>query len=175
MPSPNKKVNQVAISDEERCFATLIASGLWTQADAHRMSFKDSKLRDDSQRRMLGSNMAKRPQIISYIQTALLSYVQEKNKGGSASFNFNDLDIGEDGAVSKESLRKAIIANISSETDTAKRQKMIMDLATLDGRKGDNDTGISEEQRLMYVPVRCVEHCKLYKAEKERREKLKDK
>ena len=96
MPSPNKKVNQVAISDEERCFATLIASGLWTQADAHRMSFKDSKLKDDSQRRMLGSNMAKRPQIISYIQTALLSYVQEKNKGGSASFNFNDLDIGEE-------------------------------------------------------------------------------
>ena len=173
MPSPNKKVNQVVISDEERCFATLIASGLWTQADAHRMSFKDSKLKDDSQRRMLGSNMAKRPHVISYIQVALLSYVQEKNKANSGSGGFqDDFVTGENGQMTKDDIRRLMTANIFRETDPAKQNKLAESLAVLDGQRGNNDTGVSDEQRIMYVPVRCVEHCKLYKAEKERREKL---
>ena len=169
MPSPNKKVNQVAISDEERCFATLIASGLWTQADAHRMSFKDSKLKDDSQRRMLGSNMAKRPHVISYIQVALLSYVQEKNKAASGvSCNFEDeFMTGDNGQMTKDDIRRAMTANIRRESDPVKQQKLLVELANLDALKGNNDTGATDDKVLFYTPKVCLD-CFLYKAEKER-------
>lgn len=172
-PSPNKKVNQVDISEDDRAFAVLIASGLFTQAAAHRVIFKDSKLKDDSQRRMLGSNLAKRPHVISYIQVALLSYVQEKNKASSGVGGFqDDFMTGENGQMTKDDIRRLMTANIFRETDPAKQNKLAESLAILDGQRGNNDTGVSDEQRLMYVPARCVEHCKLYKAEKERREKL---
>lgn len=169
----NKKQNQIEISLEERCFATLLASGLWTQADAHRASFKESKLKDDSQRRMLASNMAKRPQVISYIQLALLSYVAEKNKvsAGESPSSFDDFATGENGVLLKEDIRRLMTANIKRESDPSKQQKLLRELAELDALRGNNDTGGNDEQRLMYVPLKCVEHCKLYKAEMERREK----
>lgn len=168
MKSPNKKVNQVAISDEERCFATLIASGLWTQADSHRMSFKDSKLKDDSQRRMLGSNMAKRPQVIAYIQTALLSYVQEKNKASSGiAPNFEEFASGEDGMMTKTDIRKAMTANIRRESDPVKQQKLLVELANLDALKGSNDLINEDDKVMFYTPKVCLD-CALYKSEKER-------
>ena len=170
MPSPNKKVNQVAISDEERCFATLIASGLWTQADAHRMSFKDSKLKDDSQRRMLGSNMAKRPQVIAYIQTALLSYVQEKGKAASGSGVLFDSDFatGDNGMLTKDDIRRLMTANIQRETDAVKQNKLLEQLAVLDALKGNNDVGGADDKVMFYTPLTCIEKCHLYKKEQVR-------
>lgn len=168
MKSPNKKVNQVDISPEERCFATLIASGLWTQAEAHRISFKDSKLKDDSQRRMLGSNMAKRPQVIAYIQTALLSYVQEKNKASSGiAPNFEEFASGEDGMMTKTDIRKAMTANIRRESDPVKQQKLLVELANLDALKGSNDLINEDDKVMFYTPKVCLD-CTLYKSEKER-------
>lgn len=171
MPSPNKKVNKVAISDEERCFATLIASGLWTQADSHRMSFKDSKLKDDSQRRMLGSNMAKRPQVIAYIQTALLSYVQEKNKSASGdinSFSTSEFITGENGQMNKDDIRRLMTFNIFREPDPAKQNKLAESLAILDGQRGNADTGGTDDKVMFYTPKVCLD-CFLYRAEKERK------
>ena len=170
--SPNKKVNQIEISDEERAFATLIASGLWTQASAHRVCFKESKLKDDSQRRMLASNMAKRPQVVSYIQTALLSYVAEKNKAASGASTVFDSDFatGENGEMTKGDIRRLMTENIKRETDPVKQNKLAMDLAALDALKGNNDLAGADDKVVFYTPITC-HSCHLYKAEKERKQK----
>ena len=166
-----RKQPQIEITEEERCFATLIASGLWTQAGAHRASFKDSKLKDDSQRRLLGSNIAKRPQVISYIQLALLSYVAEKNKAASGSTTALDTDFatGKNGEMTKDDIRRLMTSNIQREPEPAKQQKLLRELAELDALRGNNDTGSMDDRVQFYTPMTCHE-CWLYKAEKERRE-----
>jgi len=170
--SPNKKVNQIEISDEERAFATLIASGLWTQSAAHRVCFKDSKLKDDSQRRMLASNMSKRPQVVAYIQTVLLSYVAEKNKAASGTSTTFDSDFatGEDGQMTKGDIRRLMTSNIMRETDPVKQNKLLEQLASLDALKGNTDTGDEADDVKFYTPAVCIS-CHLYKAEKERKDK----
>lgn len=106
---------------------------------------------------MLGSNLAKRPHVISYIQVALLSYVQEKNKAASGvSCNFEDeFMTGDNGQMTKDDIRRAMTANIRRESDPVKQQKLLVELANLDALKGNNDTG-QLTIKFLFIPQKSV-------------------
>lgn len=155
----NKRQNQIEITEQERCFASLIATGLWTQAAAHRVSFPESKVKEESGRRQLASNLSKRPQIISYIQTASLSHIAEKARvavNGSST-----IATGEDGKMTKDDIRRAMTENIQREPDPTKQNTLLRGLAELDALKGNDDNGNKDERISYYLPIVCY-NCKLY-------------
>ena len=172
----NKNQAKIAITDQERCFATLTASGLWSQADAHRMSFPDSKLKDDSQRRQLGSVMSQKAQVRAYKQTALLSWVSEKDKAVAVGINTSPSDFatGENGQMTKDDIRRLMTSNILRETDPVKQSKLAESLAVLDGQRGNSDTGTTDDKVQFFTPYRCIDNCHLYKQELERIEAEKE-
>lgn len=117
----NKRQPQIDISENERCFATLVASGLWNQAQAHRISFPESKLKDDSQRRQMASNLNQKPQVIAYKRTALLSFVAEQNKSAVSGIQDNPA-LERTGNRDKEAIRTEMNLNIDREVDPVKKK-----------------------------------------------------
>lgn len=167
----NKRQNQIAISENERCFATLIASGLWNQAQAHRISFPESKLKDDSQRRQMASNLNQKPQVIAYKRTALLSFVAEQNKAAVSRVQDNST-LERVGNRDKESIRTEMNLNVDRETDPVKKNKLLLELASLDALRGNDDDGNKDERVLYYIPLICSK-CSIYKEKQDEKAKQK--